>query len=246
MFMEKALKKIKSLLLITGLLLLFNSNLTARQLQADLDFTVGAPQGEFNDQLGRLGVGLNFSGGYQFRGSPFMLGLDIGYMNFGVESREEPLSTTIPDLRVRVENSYNLATGNIFVRFLARDNVVRPYLDGLVGFNYLYTETVIKERGFGSEEPVLRDTNFEDIALNYGFGAGLKIRVYTPPVSDGVNYGVNLSSVYVNISSRYLFGNEAEYLKEGSITRENGQVTFDVQKSRTDLLHFKIGVGFLF
>jgi hypothetical protein len=231
-----------------SLIILFLSiqNVHARQWQATLDFSLGAPQGAFSNEIERLGAGLNISGGYQFRESPFMIGLDLGFLNFGSDSRDEPLSTTIPDLRVRVDNSYNLATGNIFVRVLAPEMSVKPYLDALVGFNYFYTETTISERGFGSAEPVLRDTNFEDVALNYGFGSGVMINVFRRDSRDEGNYTHYVNSAYVNIGARYLFGNEAEYLKKGSITRENGEVFFDVQRSKTDLLYFKIGVGIVF
>lgn len=245
---ENIMRTISLILLCSAVQFFVTHNAYARQWQAELDFSLGAPQSEFNDQLNRLGVGLNFSGGYQFRETPFMIGLDLGFMNFGVEKREEPLSSTIPDLRVRVENSYNLGTGNIFVRFLAPDTVIRPYMDGLLGFNYFYTETVIKERGFGNDEPILRDTNFEDIALNYGFGGGLRIRIFDGSEADRDSEGFvpGVRSAHINLSGRYLFGREAEYLKKGSIRRENGEAFYDIQKSRTDLLYFKVGLGVVF
>lgn len=43
---------------------------------------------------------------------------------------------------------------------------------------------------------------------------------------------------------RYLRGGRAEYLKEGSIRRENGSVFFDVLNSRTDVVTLQIGVTF--
>jgi hypothetical protein len=240
------LKSIITCALLFTLFALQPVEIQARQWQATLDFNVGAPQGEFNEQLDRLGVGLNFTGGYQFRESPFMLALDLGFMNFGTDSREEPLSSTIPDLTVLVENSYNLATGNIVMRAISPESAVRPYLEGLFGFNYFYTETTIRERGFGSDEPVLRDTNFDDFTLNYGFGGGAFFRIWQNKRENVDPYSVEASSIYISLASRYLFGNEAEYLKEGSITRDNGQVTYDVSRSRTNLLYFKLGIGLKF
>lgn len=217
----------------------------ARQWEGSIDFNIGAPQADFNDQLDRVGVGIGFTAGYQFRESPFMLGFDFGFMNFGVDRRDEPLSSTIPDLTVRVENSYNLVNGNIVLRAMTQEATVRPYLEGLVGFNYFYTQTTIRERGFAEEE-VLRDTNFDDFALNYGFGGGAMFRVWRNRDSSNDAEANLIQSVYINLSSRYLFGNEAEYLKEGSIATDNGQVTYDISRSKTDLLYFKLGVGFKF
>ncbi|PWN06559.1 outer membrane beta-barrel protein [Rhodohalobacter mucosus] len=217
----------------------------ARQWEGSIDFNLGSPQADFSEQLDRLGVGIGLTAGYQFSDSPFMLGFDFGFMNFGVDSRDEPLSSTIPDLTVRVENSYNLVNGNIALRAITQEASVRPFLEALVGFNYFYTQTTIRERGFG-EEDVLRDTNFDDFALNYGFGGGAMFRVWQNSAMSSEPGSTPISSVYINVAGRYLFGNEAEYLQKGSIATENGQVTYDVSRSETDLLYFKLGVGFKF
>ncbi len=44
----------------------------------------------------------------------------------------------------------------------------------------------------------------------------------------------------------YLRGARAEYLKGGSVGRENGSVFFDVLSSRTDVVTVQIGVTFRF
>ncbi|TVR12973.1 MAG: hypothetical protein EA391_14655, partial [Balneolaceae bacterium] len=92
----------------------------------------------------------------------------------------------------------------------------------------------------------LRDTNFEDVAMSYGFGGGLQIRVYR---SSGINdQGEETvpASFYINLQGRYMLGREAEYLQSGSIQISNGDVTYDVSRSETDLLYFKLGlhIGF--
>lgn len=222
------------------------ANLQAQELQFGLDVQLGAPQNEYKTQLGnRLGFGVGGMFGVRLANSPVLLGVDLGFMNFGTETRDEPLSTTIPDIRVEVENSYNLFHADLLLRMIPPAGAVRPYVDGLVGINHFFTETVLRERGGLSSQPdVLRDTNFRDTSLSYGFGAGLQFRVY----SDDGNRTANSDefsgpySVYIHFNSRYMFGREAEYLREGSIIRENGNVTFDVIQSKTDLLYFKLGV----
>jgi len=39
-------------------------------------------------------------------------------------------------------------------------------------------------------------------------------------------------------------GSEADYLREGSITIDDGRVEYDVRRSRTDLLVYRLGVSF--
>ncbi len=193
----------------------------------------------------RFGMGVGGMIGYRFANTPFMVGADLGFMNFGKEKREEPLSSTIPDLRVEVENSYNLFHADALFRIIPSDWVVRPFLDGLVGINHFYTETVMRERGTtASDDEKLRDTNFRDTALSYGFGGGVQFRIYTHAGYTEEENGLESMPYEIGIiaKGRYMNGREAEYLREGSIHRENGEVTFDVHRSTTDLIFFDVGI----
>jgi len=239
-------KKIITLIISFLIFMVLSMNARAQEFLVDLDFNVGAPQGEFADEIDRLGWGLGLMGGYKIPETPLMVGLDFGFMNFGVDTRTEPLSTTIPDLTVEVENSYNLVTGNLLFRLTGPPSKFRPYVDGLFGFNYFFTQTVLRERGSFSDEDVLRDTNFDDTSLSYGFGTGVNLRVYDNKEQPETASEVSLGSVYLNAGVRYMFGREAEYLQEGSISTDNGNVTYDVSRSETDLLYFKFGVNFTF
>ncbi|HDP99988.1 MAG TPA: hypothetical protein ENN22_12500 [bacterium] len=49
----------------------------------------------------------------------------------------------------------------------------------------------------------------------------------------------------LDLKVRYMFGGEAEYLKEGSINiDQNNNVIYDVSKSDTDFISFHLGVVF--
>lgn len=217
----------------------------AQELQAGLDLHYADPQADFEQQLDNPGVGISFWGAYRFPNTPIMLGLDFGFTNFGVDTREEPLSTTIPDLRVEIENRYNLLNGNLMLRLISPSGIVRPYAEGLFGFNYFFTETVLRERGTSADGERLRDRNFSDVAMSYGFGGGLQIRLYQYEQQE-TEAQASMSAIYLNLQGRYMFGREAEYLQSGSIQIENGDVTYDVSESETDLLYFKLGVVFAF
>lgn len=236
-----------SILLII-LLICFVERAQSQELQVGIEFDLGVPQGEFSDQLDKIGWGFNVMGGYRFGNTPFMLGLEFGFMNFGRDVRDAPLSTTIPDLRVEVENSYNLLHGDLFVRLIPPPTTVRPYIEGLLGFNYFFTETVLRDRGSFSGEERLRDTNFEDTTLSYGFGAGVQFQLYRDRSTERAPDEISPSSVYLTLASRYMFGREAEYLQEGSIdvVSSPGDVIFDVSRSETNLLYFKLGVAISF
>lgn len=221
--------------------LLFLAAPAQAQINAEgaLTFTVGVPQGDFGDHLDANGYGVNLNAAIGFPGSPILLGIDAGYLLYGHERRNEPFSTTIPDVTVDVVTDNGVASGHLFLRFKPNLPVIQPYADGLFGFKYFLTETRIESEAFDQNE-ITRSTNFDDTALSYGFGGGVKINVFTPTGTNGPG------GVHLDLGARYLIGKEASYLQKGSIRRENGRVTFDVTHSETTMLLFHFGVGLTF
>jgi len=219
-------------------LLLLTTSAWAQSWQGGLDFLVGVPQGEFKKNVDKAGVGLAGNIGYAPEGTPVMLGLEFGFMNYGSADRREPFSTTIPDVFVNVSTTNNFVSGHVLLRLQPNTGVFRPYLQGMVGYNYLYTETKVENINVPGQE-VASSNNLSDGAFSYGGGAGLMFRVYQS--DDG-----NISDVFVDIGARYAFGGEAEYLKEGSIRSANGKVQYDILKSKTDILILQIGASVRF
>lgn len=219
-------------------LLLYTVSLSAQSAGGGL--MLGFPEGEFKENVDRPGFGL--SGQVLLfnpsEGLPFGFGLDIGYLNYGNETRQEPFSLTIPDVVVDVERSNNLVNFHLLFQIAPPSGDVRPYAELLFGGAYLWTETSIRSRG---DEEVASNTNFDDFAWNYGVGGGLLIRLYSPDEQEG-----SFESLFLDLKVRYLLGTEAEYLKEGSVTIDNGNVYYDVSRSKTDLLMTQIGVMFYF
>jgi opacity protein-like surface antigen len=228
------------------LILAIASTIHAQEVNVNTNLELIFPQGEFKQSMDRLGVGIQLNGYYRFPNTIFGMGLDFGFKNFGVDSREEPLSSTIPDLKVEVNNSYNLLQFMLLAKAQPADGAVRPYIEALAGYNYFFTETEIRNRGFGSdEEPIATDTNFEDWAFAWGGGTGVMIKVYDQRgreakfAEDGSE--VYQTAGYVNIGVRYLYGQEAEYLKQGSIQIDNGNVTYATSRSKTDMMIWQLG-----
>ena len=222
--------------------MLFSVSFVSAQerFQAGATLMVGSPQGEFRDHVSNLGVGLSADFLFRVGQSPLHLGANLGFLVYGHDTREEPWSTTIPDVKVDVETTNSLFDMQLMARLQSSQGGVRPYFDGFAGFNYLSTETKVKDQD--DYEEIASSTNFDDFAFCYGIGSGLFIKVH-----EGVNEADKPYGVYIDLGVRYIMGNEAEYLKEGSINiDDNHKVNYDVQKSTTDLLTFHLGVGFTF
>ncbi len=206
----------------------------SRNFQGGLHFLAGIPQGEFDDNLDNNAFGIGGQIAFSPEKSPFGIGISLGFMNYGTENRREPFSITTPDVTVKVTTTNNMFQGDLFLRAQYKQGDIRPYADGLVGLNYLWTETKISDASNGDD--VASSKNFDDAVFSYGGGGGVMIRVYK-----GANSGHRFD-VLLDIGARYMLGGEAEYLKKGSIGRDNGTVTYDVIQSKTDVLVVQIGV----
>lgn len=204
--------------------------------QGDLSFVVGFPQGEFERNIGNAGFGINAFFGLGLGRSPLVVGLDGGVLVYGYERRREPFSNTIPDVTVDVQTSNAIATGHVLLRLQPPRGAVQPYVDGLFGVKYFFTETTIRDDDYEDSE-IASTVNFDDAALSYGIGGGLDVQVFRSRKGP---------SVMINAGARYLLGSEAEYLKEGSIERGNGSVTYFTERSETNLLIVQLGLALKF
>jgi hypothetical protein len=233
----------KKLYLFAAIIILFALPSIAQEGTFGLQFTLSVPQGSFADNVKQVGPGLSFNGGYRFKNTPVSLGAELGFTNFGIDRRTVPWSSTIPDLKVNVDNNYNLAQAFFLTRIGAPNGPFRPYVEGLVGLNYFFTETTVSSRGGAhAGEPIASDTNYDDTAFAYGIGAGFKVQLYNFRGGSVGNGDIPAKKGFLNLSARYIRGGEARYLTKGSITiTDQSQVIYNPSTSRTDMLVFALG-----
>lgn len=231
--------KIK-LTIITIITILFLSSTKINAQSGGINFLLGFPSGEFKENVKKTGFGI----GGQFllwktnQQMPFTMGLNLGFMTYGSEVNERPFSSTNPDVTVRVSRSNNLVNFHALFEVSPFTGRFQPYLEGLFGGAYIYTLTEIQSKG-GNQQEVASSTNKDDWAWSYGGGGGFRIFLSQYKDLENINGIINL---YLDFKVRYLMGSTAEYLKEGSVTISNGNVYYDLSRSKTDLLNFQIGV----
>jgi hypothetical protein len=212
--------------------------------QINLRGTAGVPTGGFGTNIG-TGGGLHlFIGGYMDR-APVSIGLDVGFVTYGRTVDTVPLSGTIgPRAQVDVETSNSLVQPHLVVRLQPKTGRVRPFVDGLVGFKYLFTRTSVQDDApFDDDgDTFVSTTNYDDFAFSAGAGAGVDVRVYThdDPAKE-------VRTVSLHLGVQYLWGQQATYLSEGNLVDQNGNGHLDgeelrVQESRTSLLQPQLGV----
>jgi hypothetical protein len=244
------LKQIPWSYLQTGLLILlfaFSCSLVNAEsiYQVTVNGQLALPQGDFKTNAADLGGGFGFDFIYQPKSLPFGIGASLGFIFYGYESYRDYFYSGPYSFPVDVSTTNGIFTGHFMIRYQSRQGNFRPYFEGLIGFNYLTTDTKIDESGWGDYGIDIH--NFDDMSLSYGAGAGILWHLSgNPPNPNQSASGAKLWEILLDIKLRYLFGGEAEYLTKGSIYEENDQWYYDVRSSKTDMLTLNIGISFIF
>lgn len=200
-----------------------------------LDFLGAFPKGDLEDNIEDDGLGFALYGGYRPPHSPFLVGLDLAFINYGSTSFKGPFRDCCRDLE-EVETNNNIAMGHLFFRVQPGVGAIRPYFEGLVGVKSFFTTTTFREDDeFDSDT----DREFDDTSVSYGGGAGLALILRDGKLRSG-------PTVALNIGARYLFGGETEYVVEESVEIEGTRVSYDVVESDTDMFVARVGFSVRF
>ena len=132
----------KKLVLITAIIILsVSSNLIAQSFGGG--FMIAIPKDDFKENVDQLGYGIQgqVTLTTPSKYNPFTVGLSGGFMIYGNEDRRAPLSHTIPDITVDVSRTNSIANLHFLFQVSPFEGQVRPYLEGLAGGSYIFTET---------------------------------------------------------------------------------------------------------
>ncbi|WP_022834608.1 outer membrane beta-barrel protein [Salisaeta longa] len=218
--------------------------------EGSISFMTGLPAGPFADNIDGLGYGGNIYAGVNIANVPVSVGLDLGFVIYGRNTERVPFSRTVgPAVTVDVVTTNSIVQPHLVLRFQPERGLVRPYLDGYFGFKYLFTQTRVEDDNT-NDEPIASTTNFDDIALSTGAGAGVHIRLYDASTRPLQAQG-SVRGLYLKLGVQYLWGQEAEYLDEGALndTNQNGQLDaseLDIRRSTTSLITPMIGIALQF
>jgi hypothetical protein len=239
-----------SRVLAAALLAAFLVAPVSAQTYLGLSVEGGIPHDDFDDQLGDVALGASAQLLVQAGDLPAALGLGGGLLTYGRQAR--PLDARIDGQSAflgEVETTNNVAHLHAVLRLAPASGAVRPYADGLFGFNYLYTRTRFEQEvilvdggdflDLGPDAVVGREvtssTVLDDFALSYGVGAGLLFRVAAGD-DDGTPF-----EAFLEVGARYLLGEKAQYLAPGA-PAEGGAPVVRVRESETNLIRPQLGL----
>lgn len=211
----------------------------------DVSFIIGVPMNEFGDNVDGLGYGASVYAGLGATNSPLQIGVDISFLVYGRSRDRVPFSSTVgPRVLVDVVTTNSIVQPHLVVRVQPPAGSVRPYLEGLIGFKYLFTETSVEDDDQNTR--IASTTNFDDFAWSGGAGVGLDVHVGSRETETG-----GTADFFVTLGVQYLLGQQAEYLAEADLvdTNNDGRLTEDelpIRSSRTDIIVPSIGFAVRF
>ena len=229
-------------LVLLGLMLCPGSfGWAGERFQAGLTFNIGFPQSDFKNNIDRLGFGASGTFLYRLPESPIYVGLSAGVLVYGSEKWTDTFSPTFPEILVDARTRNYILLAHLVVRLQPQGDF-RPFIEGLAGLNHLWTETSLYDSDHSGDDDFASAVNISDTVMSYGAGAGIQFTI----IKALRRSGENAFAVDMELGARYIYGGRADYLKEGSIFRENGEVTYDVLQSATSLISARAGFCFRF
>ena len=226
------MKKTISLLILFQFVLL--TNIYSQSVGGSL--ILGFPQNEFSKNVNNSvfgGIEGQITLSTPNKSNPFTVGLNAGFIIYGIESRRVPLSTTIPDVSVDVERQNSMVNFHLLFQVSPFDGDIKPYLEGVAGGAYLFTETSVE--GSSNIEEFASTVNQDDFAWSYGFGGGILVSLMES--NEDLPGGL-----YLDLKTRFMFSSEAEYLTTGDLRVENGNLIYQTKNSGIDYMSIQIGV----
>lgn len=190
------------------------------------------PVGDFADRI-KQGWGGDLNGTLLIgQAGIFGLRFDAGAMAYGRQRTRECLTLSCL-VEVDITTSNNLAYAAVGPQLMVPAGPIRPYAAGQVGFTFLWTESKV-EGSNNQNEPFASTRNFSDNTFSYGGVGGFLI-----PLAQHVR-----NPVSIDLGVRYLRNGRVEYLRKGDIIINPGTTpTFNVQRSRADLVTYHVGVS---
>jgi hypothetical protein len=207
---------------------------TAQHITIGFGASGGVPQNEFHDAQSRLGMGVSAIALYGI--GPIAVGVEAASLTY--DHRAAPLQPAMSRqvaLVGDVTRTRRIGSLHGVLRLQVPEGPVRPYVDGLAGFQRFTSVTHYEQNlviaGTGVFWPPVsiyrqdtRSLDADDLAFSYGAGGGVLLRV-----ARGVDAGVPFEA-FLDVGARYIRGEPATY---HSVAADGTTV---LRRTRTDII----------
>lgn len=206
-------------------------NAFQRRSSGTLAVIQSRPQGGLGNNID-LGYGVN--GAYLLRlddAGFFGLRADVGFLQYGNESKRVPLSSTVGGrIQVDVSTTNYILPASIGPQIMWPRGSIRPYANAGIGGQFFFTQSSVE----GSDDigRFASTTNQWDKTMTWVAGGGVYVPVYQ-----------RRFNVLLDIGAQYVNGGRARYLKPGSIEDlPDAQIRVTTMESDTHMILVRLGV----
>lgn len=241
-------------------------------------FQVAVPTGEFAENTNAIGIGFDIYGMGGIAGNEFIqVGLDVGYSLYGRNEQRKTLTAELVaydnngnqilidqiNMPLRMVVNNNIFHTHVISRFIAPIPYVRPYVDIMGGFKYIYTRTKIYDESDdgrysggnnssnnNNDRLITAKNQASDFAWSYGGGAGLLITLGVANLELRALYLMSGEVSYYDSEDTkgwtVEFKNSPSSYDPGNVSSEDiGEVRTKANKknSRSDVLFFSLGIN---
>ncbi|MDA3844214.1 MAG: hypothetical protein PF588_07605 [Candidatus Kapabacteria bacterium] len=194
------------------------------------------PRGENATKNDNFGVAVDLNGGYQFEGLPIIIGGEFLFGGYTGGYEGTAYFDDFSNDKFDISTESNIISLMAYVRFQSDGEYFQPYIEALAGFKVLWTATEYDYTEYWEEDDTDTNIDFSDFVLSYGVGFGFLV-----PISKTKE---GAESIFLDFNFKYLFGANAEYLKDYKFIGDYGYYSFVTGKSRTDSYTIRLGIGF--
>ncbi|MFP4527972.1 MAG: hypothetical protein ACLFQX_05435 [Candidatus Kapaibacterium sp.] len=213
-----------------------------RYFMGEIGFQLNFPRGDYKRQNNHVAFGIGGCLAFPIKGIPLYAGLDMNYNIFEFTRTYEPWNTDGFYGYYDTETFYQIASIHMLARLQPEYGPILPYLDFLVGGNFLWTRSSIDLEDYYDDDSDLSSNYVTfDASWSFGIGIGAMIKIS--------NYGDDENSdngLYLNGGVRAMFGTSAEYATTENKQILDDEVVYELQRSRTDMYTFRMGILFKF
>ena len=202
-----------------------------RRMSGSIGLLQMSPVGEFRQYVG-LSYGAGGSALVRLdQGGIFALRTELGWIDYGEESKRSPLSSTISGrVQVKVKTTNQILVFGFGPQVTAPAGFIRPYTGATLGFTHFFTDSGIE--GADDTADFARTTNHYTTKFAWTGNSG----IYVP-----LHYGP--TPVLLDLGVTYVGSGRLSYLRRGSIVDlPDNKIRLDKVTSETRFLAARVGV----
>lgn len=235
-----ALRRVAAAVLFAGLLLrpVPSFGQPAHSPDGLRGFALGGlfPSGAFDSHVGRDGAVGALYLALRSGLSPIFAGFELSGSYYGHVHRHAHMDN-IPEVQLDVHTYNNIIQGLFFLRLQPSVGDVSPYVEGLAGISYIFTDTTVSDGD--AQDDFAYDINFDDWTVAAGAGAGVVVRLRGRPGGGG-------GGTFLDFKVRYMAGGRASYLSQGGLVVDGDRVSYNVDRSATNFFTVQAGLTWFF